>query len=480
MARQRGFRSVLYVPMLREGVAIGTINVTRREPGAFSDHQVNLLQTFADQAVIAIENVRLFNETKEALEQQTATAEILRVISSSPTDVQPVFDAIAASAARLCGADDVVIRRAEADTTRVVAHVGPVPIAGDGIRPLKRSALVGRAILDSRTLHVLDVSEPGMRKEYPDSLWSRPDREKVRTVLVAPLLREGSGIGAIVMRREEVSAFSEKQIKLLETFAAQAVIAIENVRLFNETKQALEQQTATADILKVISRSPTNTQPVFDAIAQSGVPLFGGQNVSIRLLVGDYLDQVASTLSVDGFRIPRNDEGFPPVRAMLRREAVNVADMLTEDWVNVEAKERARRRGNRAIAFAPMLRGNDPIGVVTVSRATPGLFTDNEIKLLETFASQAVIAIENARLFNETKEALEQQTVISEILRVISSSPTDTQPVFDAIVGSAAPSSVISRYRCRSSTAIMSGAWRARVPLIPSLITRSRSVTMAM
>jgi signal transduction histidine kinase/putative component of toxin-antitoxin plasmid stabilization module len=377
-------------------------------------------------------------ELNEALARESAAAEILRVISGSPTDVQPVFDAIAGTAARLCGADDVIIRRVKGAATRVVAHYGPVAIPADRINPpLNRGTTTGTAILERRTIHHDDVVAVHDRGEFPEG----PRDAPYRTLLAVPLVRDDVGIGAIVMRRTEMHPFSRNQIQLVETFAAQAVIAIENVRLFKELQQrnaeateALEQQTVTADILKVISGSPTDTQPVFDAIAQSGVRLFGGLNVAIRLVAGDFLETVASTQAVDHFHTPLTDASFPAVRAMLRRETVNIADMLAESWINEEARRRAQRRGNRAIAYAPMLRGNDAIGIITVTRVTPGLFTDKEVKLLETFADQAVIAIENVRLFNETKEALEQQTATADILRVISSSPTDLQPVFDAIL----------------------------------------------
>jgi signal transduction histidine kinase/HAMP domain-containing protein len=377
-------------------------------------------------------------ELKESLEQQTATADILRVISSSPTDIQPVLDAVAENAARLCGASDVLIRRVDGDMIRVAAHFGSVPVMAEALA-ITRGTAGGRSILERRTIHIHDIVNEHARGEYQDSP-SFEQGNPNRTMLVAPLLREDTAIGTIVIRRPEVRPFSDKQIKLLETFAAQAVIAIENVRLFNETKEALEQQTATAEILRVISSSPTDVQPVFDAIVKSGLHLFGGVHASLRLVKGDQTDVAASTspLTIADTLAPLNDDRVPSCRAILRREVVQVPDLFAEDWVSERLKRRADQMGFRAIVSAPLLRENTAIGAIAVSRATPGLFTDKQVALLKTFAAQAVIAIENVRLFNETKEALERQTSIAEILRVISSTPTDVKPVLEAVTHRAA------------------------------------------
>jgi len=285
-ARRLGFRTILSVPLMREGVALGAIILRRTEVQLFSERQVALLQTFAAQAVIAIENARLFNETTEALEQQTATAEILRVISQSPADIQPVFDAVAESAARLCEAEDASIFRREGDRLAFVAHHGPIAQRpGDFSLPLVRGTVGGRSVLESRPVQVADLQNED--REFPDAV-ENARRFGFRTILSVPLLRGGIAIGGIQLRRTEVQLFSERQIALLQTFADQAVIAIENVRLFKELEarnrdltQALDQQTATSEILRVISGAHTDAQPVFDTIVKSAARLCDAANAAV-------------------------------------------------------------------------------------------------------------------------------------------------------------------------------------------------------
>jgi len=455
-----GYRSGIYAPLLREGRAIGGFAVLRWMAGAFNDKEVALLKTFADQAVIAIENVRLFKELQarnaevtEALEQQTATSEVLKVISSSPTDLKPVFDAILDNATRLCDAHmanlydgdanlTVVAQRgASAEYAKWVTNRGP-------FRPTVHST-AAQMIAERRPIHVADLRDSsGYRDRTSRGLVALVDLGGARSGVLVPMLKEGRVVGAITIYRPEVRPFSQKQIDLVSTFANQAVIAIENVRLFNETKEALEQQTVISEILRVISSSPTDTQPVFETIVKSGVHLFGGMDVSLRLVKGDYMETVASTLTRDTGDVNPvsvDDDGRPAVRAILRREVIQVPDYLAaEDWVSAKFKQRAQQRGFRAVMVAPMLRENNVIGTIGVFRATPGRFSDKQVALLKTFADQAVIAIENVRLFKELQarnaeitEALEQQTATAEILKVISSSPTNLQPVFDAILENA-------------------------------------------
>src|SRR6185503_4407509 len=274
VVQRLGIRTGLSVPLMREEVAIGVITTWRREVRPFTEKQVALVKTFADQAVIAIENVRLFQELTEALEQQTATSEILRTIANSPTQIQPVLDVIAENAARICGTPDVSICRVEDDLYRFVASYGSAPnLTAGTARPIDRDSVIGRSIVDRQTMHIHDV------RTVEDEFWrvkAGAVSQGLRTMLATPLLREGVAIGAIGIRRTEVRPFTEKQIALLKTFADQAVIAIENVRLFKELqerneelREALQHQTATAEVLGIISRSPTDVQPVLDAIVES-------------------------------------------------------------------------------------------------------------------------------------------------------------------------------------------------------------------
>ena len=292
--REEGMRTALAVPLLKENDLIGAIAIHRREVRPFTENQIKLVSTFADQAVIAIENVRLFQELKESLEQQTATSEILGVIASSPTDIQPVLDTIAQNAARVCGSYDALIRLVEEDKLRLVAHYGPLEPGFDLAQPLTRDSVGGRAVLDRELIHIEDLMAVAAT-EFPEAV-SAVERMGGRTILAAPLLREGVAIGVIFIRRTEVRPFTEKQIALLETFAAQAVIAIENVRLFKELqernaelREALEHQTATAEVLGIISRSPTDVQPVLDAIVESAARVCGIDDVVLRLREGNVM-----------------------------------------------------------------------------------------------------------------------------------------------------------------------------------------------
>jgi GAF domain-containing protein/CheY-like chemotaxis protein len=465
MARSRGLRAVLSVPLMRGSSAVGVIALRRNEPERFTERQVTLLETFADQAVIAIENARLIGELHEknadlteALEQQTATAEILRVISSSPTDLQPVLDAVAENAARLCGANDAQIFRVEHGSLSRVASHGSIPeVVG---RPISRGWVTGRAVVDRQTIHVHDLAaEPD--SEYP-MVKVFQQQTGHRTTLATPLLREGVALGAILVRRMEVLPFSEKQVRLLETFADQAVIAIENVRLFTELESrnrdltdALDRQTATAEILRAISQAQADVQPVFEAIADSSIRLLRAWAVSvwafheadnrIRLAAarGGSPGSIGPFIAQRGVPHPPT-EGSLSGRTVLTRTVQHVVDTETDRSWSARFQEEARVRGFRSAVAVPMLRGDAVVGVVAVTRVSAGGFAPAEIALLQTFADQAVIAVENARLLGELQEknatlteALERQTATSEILRVISQSPTDVQPVFDVIVESA-------------------------------------------
>jgi GAF domain-containing protein len=446
-ARAGGWRCGLGVPMLREGVPIGALTVARAEPRPFSGAQVDLLQTFADQAVIAVENVRLFNETKEALERQTATSEILRVISTSPTDIQPVLDALAESANRLCRSVDCSIFLLDGNRLVLGARHGPSrEVVGEFTVPVVRGTVGGRTVLERRTIHVLDV--PAEADEFPEAA-QNARTFGFRTMLSVPIIREGAARGVIQLRRTEVSPFTERQAELLKTFADQAVIAIENVRLFNETKEALERQTATAEILRVISESPTNVQPVFDMIAVRATTLCEAELCIVQRVDGAHF-HLAAIHGADPAGVEVARKSFPMAvstescagRAVRTRGVVHLADVL--DDPTYALKEQAHALRFRSGLAVPMLRDEQVIGAVYVGRSEPGLFSDAQVELLKTFADQAVIAIENVRLFSELDarnrdltDALARQTATSEVLRVISRSQTDLQPVFAAILESA-------------------------------------------
>ena len=437
---------------LQEGAArIGAGNLDQRIEVKTGDELEALAEQFNQMTVQLRESYAGLErkveertaELKETLEQQVATSEILRVISSSPTDIQPVLDAVAESAARLCGASDALIRRLDGDLMPVVAHFGSVPVS-EGARALtiSRGTASGRAMLEHRTIHVHDIVAEFERGEYPDT-FPLHQGSAYRTLLVAPLLREDVAIGAIIIRRAEMRPFSDKQIKLLETFAAQAVIAIENMRLFNETKESLEQQTATSEILKVISGSPTDVQPVFEAIARSGLRLFENANVWVVLRDGDTI-RAAAISERDPERIAKWRTAFPTPLTRDYLNATAILDNAIVDIPDVDALAKPLKPGTanfaatgyKAVTITPMMRGDEGIGAIGVARLKPGPLSDKQVALLKTFADQAVIAIENVRLFNETKEALEQQKASAEVLGAISSSIADTKPVFDKILES--------------------------------------------
>jgi len=427
------------VPLLREGDAVGAIMIRRTEVRPFTDKQIALLKTFADQAVIAIENVRLFRELnernaelREALEHQTATAEVLGIISRSPTDVQPVLDAIVESAARVCGVDDVLLRLVENEFMIPRAHFGPMPTRRIEIRINDEPQF--RWIREHGTLYIPDLRA---RTDFP----RLGSGSGFLSFLGAPLRQHGKFIGALLARRTEVRPFTPAQIKLLETFADQAVIAIENVRLFQELKESLEQQTATSEILGVIASSPTDIQPVLNVIAENAARICGTPDVAICRVEADGYRFVATygsaPVQAAGETRPL-DRGSVVGRAMIDRQVIHIRDVraVQDDFWRV--KTAAVPEGLRTMLAIPLLREDIAIGAIVMRRTEVNPFTDKQLALLKTFADQAVIAIENVRLFQELKESLEQQTATSQILGVIASSPKDVQPVLDTIAENAA------------------------------------------
>jgi two-component system, NtrC family, sensor kinase len=390
----------------------------------------------------------------EAQEQQTATAGILRVISSSPTDVQPVLEAVIANSVRLAGANQGHIRRYDGEFLPVVVHYGETETAAATlqaapVRPTMDSA-VGRAFLQRAPVHVPDVTAES---------WYRGPALAVRgrTVLAVPMLREGVPIGTISMWREQAAPFSERQIELVRAFADQAVIAIENVRLFTELETsnrelttALDKQTATSDILRVISRSQTDVQPVFDAILTSAVHLLGAYAGVLTRLEGDQIVLAALT-STDEAGDAAMRASYPHslqserahAQAIRDRAPLNIADAHTDPRVPEAQHAIARARGYRSLVVVPLLHHDEAVGAIALTRRAPGGFTDDEIALLKTFADQAVIAIENARLLTElqarTQEltrSVEQLTALGEVGRAVSST-LDLETVLSTIVARA-------------------------------------------
>jgi GAF domain-containing protein/DNA-binding response OmpR family regulator/anti-sigma regulatory factor (Ser/Thr protein kinase) len=449
LARQSGYRSNLAGPMMSKGEVVGAIGVSRAESGLFEQHLVDLLQTFADQAVIAIENVRLFRETQEALAKQTASAEVLAAISGSVADPQPVFEKILDNCLKLFGADQRAIFLAGDDGllhAMVVAGHHMQVAAAALPRPLD-DTVTKVAIRERRVVHYSDAAAA---TDVPRAFRELIERAGDFSAILAPMLWEGRGIGSIMLMRQPVEPFDADEIALLQTFADQAVIAIQNSRLLNETKEALEQQRTSAEVLNVISNSVADTAPVFDAIGKACQKLFSSDQVVISLVRDDGQVEHASMATSPGWSSETSERAwarlnrdFPrplaqayqsyPIR---KRRVVHYPDMVNGAAVPEPMRQVGRDVGNFSMLIAPMLWEGRGIGTIHVVRQPPRPFNDKEHALLATFADQAVIAIQNARLFNETQDALERQTATAEVLQVISGSVADAKPVFEKIMDS--------------------------------------------
>jgi GAF domain-containing protein len=462
-----GIRTFFVVPMLKHNELVGAIAIYRREMRPFTNSQILLVQNFAAQAVIAIENTRLLNELRqrtddlsEALEQQTATSEVLRVISSSPGELESVFRAMLENATRICEAKFGTLFLREDDTFRVVAQNLPPNLAelrqrDPLVRPGPTSSLV-RSAKTKQAVQIADMrADPGYAQRDPLRV-ALVEIGGIRSVVSVPMLKEAAVVGIFNIYREKTGSFSSEQVELVQNFAAQAVIAIENTRLLNELKQrtndlseSLEQQTATAEVLKTISRAAFDLQRVLETLLESAVRLAGAKHGMIFRYDGECCRAAAGYNNPPGFlelwqRTPiRAGRETATGRALLERRPVQITDAQADS--EYDFPEALKLQGFRTVLAVPLLRQGVPLGTIGMWKTEVAPFTNRQIELVTTFADQAVIAIENVRLFDDLQvrtrdlsESLQQQTATAEVLKVISRSTFDLKSVLQTLVESAA------------------------------------------